>query len=150
MPTSTIIQQSPVAPETTFRGVVAHSQFAAERRLKNRYPMDLSVRFRSHSQSAVFSGSGRTVNLSSGGIFVVSEDVVPEVEISVNARVEMSITWPVLLDGSIQLQLLAVGRIVRWGPASFAATFERHAFRTMKNSSVPLVNAWSPKEVPAL
>ena len=51
----------------------------------------------------------------------------------VGALVEMSIDWPSMLDGTIPLQLVAVGRVLRRGVAHFAASFHRHEFRTLRS-----------------
>ena len=115
--------------------IVANQPIPAERRLKFRFPLDLSVRFRPLSGS-LFSGAGRAVNVSSGGVLVVSQHVVSQHEISVGARLELSIEWPSLLDGRIPLQLFAVGRIVRHRASGFAAAFERYQFRTVRSSSL--------------
>jgi hypothetical protein len=114
--------------------------FRAERRLKFRYPLDLNVRFRPLS-GPIFSGAGRAVNVSSGGVLIVSEPVVSEQVVSphvigVGARVEMSIEWPSLLDGRIPLQLFAVARVVRYRTSNFAAVFEWHQFRTARSASL--------------
>ena len=117
------------------RGVIVDSQPSqAERRVKFRYPLDLSVRFRFLSGSA-FSAAGHVVNVSSGGVLVVSERPVPQHDICVGSEVEMSFAWPARLDGKIPLQLCAVGRVVRSGTFEFAAVFERYQFRTMRNST---------------
>jgi len=107
----------------------------AERRSKFRFPLDLNVRFRPLSGS-LFSGAGRAVNVSSGGVLVVSKRVVSPKEISVGELVEMSIEWPSLLDGKIPLQLFAVGYVVRRRTFDFAAAFERYQFRTL-NRPIP-------------
>jgi hypothetical protein len=118
-----------------------------ERRSKIRYPLDLSIRFRVLSGRSGFSATGRTINLSSGGILVFSEHVALH-EIGARANLEMSIEWPSLLDARIPLQLFAMGRIVRRGPSTFAATFDRHQFRTMSVSrQLPthlIGNVWRP------
>jgi hypothetical protein len=108
----------------------------AERRSKFRYPLNLSVRFRPLAGS-LFCGAGLAVNVSSGGVLVVSQDVVSPHKISVGARMEISIEWPTLLDGRVPLQLFAVGRVVRHRASDFAATFERYQFRTLRSSNLP-------------
>jgi hypothetical protein len=97
--------------------------------------LDLGVRFRPLSGSLA-SGTGRAVNVSSGGVLVVFQQVVSPHEIGVGAWMEMSIEWPSLLDGRIPLQLFAVGRVVRQRTSIFAASFERYQFRTMASSSL--------------
>jgi hypothetical protein len=109
----------------------------AERRSKLRYPLDLSVRFRPLSGKSPFSGSGRAVNVSSGGLLVVSQHVASQRVIGVGEQVEMSIEWPSLLDGKIPLQLFAVGQVVRSRESIFAATFEGYQFRTVRSSNLP-------------
>lgn len=132
--------------------IVSSSTTPADQRLKVRYPLELSVRFRSRSDSARFSGAGRTVNLSSGGVLVISE-YVAQYEIRVGARMEMSIEWPSMLDGRIPLQFVAIGRVLRLGASVFAATFERHQFRTLRSSSQQLarlggdVVQWTPRKL---
>jgi hypothetical protein len=108
---------SPSAPNIDFQG---------ERRRRYRYPLDLSVRFLCRSGESRVSGEGLAVNLSSGGVLVASRH-----QMKVGARVEMSIEWPLLLDGKTPLQLLTVGWVLRRGDYHFAATFDRYEFRTM-------------------
>ena len=115
--------------------IVSNRSVAAERRSKIRYPLDLRVRFRFISAKSVFSGAGHAVNVSSGGVWVVSERLVAQQEISAGAWVEMSIEWPSMLDGKIPLQLRVFGRVVRCGAFDFAAAFDRYQFRTMRSSS---------------
>jgi PilZ domain-containing protein len=110
--------------------IAANWPVQAERRLKFRYPMELSVRFRYFSGESHFSGTGLAVNLSSGGILVASRHRIVE-----GALVEMSIEWPCVLHGKVPLQLVAVGRVLRREESGFAASFERHEFRTMRISS---------------
>jgi hypothetical protein len=113
--------------------IVANWSVEAERRLKFRYPIRLTVRFRYFSGESHFSGTGLAVNVSSGGILVASEHQAIE-----GARVEMNIEWPCVLNGRIPLQLVAFGRVLRRDGSGFAAAFERHEFRTMKSSGPQL------------
>jgi hypothetical protein len=133
--------------------MVSNWPVLAERRTKVRYPLDLSVRFRSFPKGSLLFGAGRTVDMSSGGVLVVSQHVVSHEEIGVGALVEMSVEWPPLLDGRIPMQLFAIGCVVRRGPFDFAASFERYEFRTMKSSSQPPVRLgadvleWPPSKL---
>jgi hypothetical protein len=110
--------------------LVANWPVQAERRVKFRYPIDLRVAFRYFSHRTRLSGTGRAVNIGSGGILVDSAHQIAE-----GALVEISIEWPCLLHGRIPLQLVAVGRVLRRGTSQFAVSFEGHEFRTMKISS---------------
>jgi hypothetical protein len=109
----------------------------AERRSKVRYPLDLSVRFRYFAGGSLRYGVGRTVDVSSGGVLVVSQRILSPHEIDVGVNVEMSIEWPPMLDGRICLQLFAVGFVARRRPFDFAAAFERYQLRTMKSLRQP-------------
>src|SRR5579863_9376989 len=120
-------------PEEHFSKKVSGSPILAERRFRFRYPLDLRVRFQSSPAGALLSGTGLAVNMSSGGVFVASNHPV-----TVGALVEMSIEWPSMLDGTIPLQLVAVGRVLRRGVAHFAASLDRHEFRTLRSPSRPL------------
>jgi len=115
--------------------IAANRPIRVERRLNFRYPLDLSVRYRSFAEGSLLCGVGRTVDVSSGGVLVVSQHSISQQEISMGALVELSIEWPSLLDGRIPLQLFAVGRVVRSRAFIFAATLERYQFRTMKSSN---------------
>jgi PilZ domain len=122
-----------VFPRVHHASAIADRLIRTERRLKARYPLDLSVRFRSSSASRV-SGTGHAVNMSSSGILVFVGQAISQQEIRVGALVEIRIEWPSLLDGRVPLQLFAVVRVVRCRSDSFAAMFERHQFRTVSSS----------------
>jgi hypothetical protein len=120
---------------------VSNRLILTDRRSNARYPLDLTVRFRSFAKGSPLFSAGRAVNMSSGGILVVSPLIVSQHEIREGAHVEMNIEWPSLLDGRIPLQIFAVGWVVRRRPFNFAASFERYQFRTMKSSSQPAVGS---------
>jgi|ERR1700728_5281375 hypothetical protein len=110
--------------------MVANWPVEAERRVKFRYPLQLSVRFRYITEGTRIFGQGLAINVSSGGVLVASEHQIVD-----GAPVKMSIEWPSLLDGKVPLQLIAIGWVLRRGTSHFAATFERYEFRTMRISS---------------
>jgi hypothetical protein len=113
-----------------------------ERRSKSRYPMDLNVRFRLRFRNVLLSGEGRTVNLSARGLLITSQELASSHdEITAGARLEISIDWPVLLDGRTPLQLLARGRVVRRGEIDFAVIFDRHEFRTRRSAKASMAHA---------
>ena len=99
-----------------------------ERRSRSRYPVRLRVRYRTLGKGPV-AGVGETVDFSSRGIMVQAQLHHP---IGTGSRIEAIVEWPVLLDGTIHLQLVAVGRVVRSGMSGFAISLGRHEFRTMK------------------
>lgn len=116
-------------------GLRLHLQLTeAERRSKVRYPLVLKVLYRALGGSRDF-GEGRAVNMSSGGAFVLSNH-----NLGVGAALEVRIEWPSLLDGRIPLQLVAFAKVVRCGESSFAVSFGRHQFRTLKSKVQPIAS----------
>jgi hypothetical protein len=121
----------PKIPPVPDGGPISNGLIVMERRLAVRYPLELSVRFRSISVKFPFFGVGRAINVSRGGILVLSQD-----EVSVGVQIEINLEWPTLLDEKIPLQLFASGRVLRRGTFHFATTIERYEFRTMRASKV--------------
>ena len=95
-----------------------------DRRSRVRFPMELRVRFRGLGRGYRVSGMGRLVNMSSGGLLVAHQDGV-----QIGTLLELHIEWPVRLDGRIPLQIVAVGKVTRCNPSSFAVVLETHQFR---------------------
>jgi len=131
MPTSSMASPGIIEFPAQQRDVASGLYGAArsERRIKFRYPLDLTVRYRCRSVGTLILGEGLAVNISSGGVLVASQH-----QMSVGVLVELSIEWPLLLDGRTPLQLMAFGRVLRRGDCHFVASVERHEFRTMKSS----------------
>lgn len=97
-----------------------------ERRSRVRFPVELTVRYRSMGRRSTVLGMGRTLNMSSGGLLIACEH-----ELRTGVRLELNIEWPSLLDGSIPLQLVATGKVVRSAGSGFAVAFASYQFRTM-------------------
>jgi hypothetical protein len=72
-------------------------------------------------------GFGRTIDLSSSGLsFTTNQPLLP------GQKLDVSIEWPVLLDGAIKLQLVMSGVVVRADTSVVALQIERHEFRTRR------------------
>lgn len=97
-----------------------------ERRSRIRYPVKLTVRYRTVGRKHHLNGTGQTLNMSSAGLLVWAEHGVSE-----GARMEVNIEWPLMLDGTVPLQLVAVGKVVRCAESVFAVSFAQYQFRTM-------------------
>lgn len=98
----------------------------ADQRLHQRYPIELKIEYKLLTRGRVESfGSGRTTNISSGGIFFESDDPLPT-----RGRVELAMDWPFLLEGVCALKLVMRGRIVRSDIKGIAVQIMRHEFRT--------------------
>jgi len=104
----------------------SHNKTVIERRTKARYPVKLTVRYRTVGRAQHVTGVGHTVNMSSGGLLVYAEH-----EVIAGARLEVNVEWPLLLDGAVPLQLVAHGKVVRCGGSMFAISFAQYQFRTM-------------------
>ena len=100
-----------------------------ERRASTRYPMTLEVRYATPGRDArvEMMGSGRTIDVSSSGLrFTADRPLLTGQELDV------SIDWPVLLDGGVQLQLVMSGVVVRTSGTATALQIQRHEFRTRR------------------
>jgi hypothetical protein len=97
-----------------------------DRRQDRRYRINLDLRWKLIRRRRVLdSGVGKTVDLSSGGILFD-----PGRQLPAGLRVELAITWPVLLRNEAPMQLIVSGRIVRAGQNGVAVTMSQHEFRT--------------------
>jgi|HubBroStandDraft_4_1064222.scaffolds.fasta_scaffold323538_2 hypothetical protein len=106
----------------------ASENLPLERRSKNRYPVELNVRYCTLSIGPAPVGIGRTLNVSSGGLLIASEQQL----VHAGSRLQVRLEWPLLLHGTTPLQLIAVCRVIRCQPAGFAVQLERYQFRTRK------------------
>jgi len=97
-----------------------------ERRSKVRYPLELTVRYKTLDDGTIISGVGRTVNVSSSGILITAQHELKE-----GSRIRVTLEWPSLLDGIIPLQLVTTGRVVWCRDSSLAISLDHYQFRTM-------------------
>ena len=104
-----------------------------ERRKKVRFEMERELRFKLLEDTNVVEvGTGQTFNLSSGGVAFTSTR-----SLRTGAYVELSISWPVLLNNTCQLRLIVLGKILRSESGKMACTIERHEFRTQARHHQP-------------
>jgi c-di-GMP-binding flagellar brake protein YcgR len=103
-----------------------------ERRGSSRYPVKEDVRYRILQSKAVqMNGSGRTLDMSSGGIlFTTSERLQP------GQVVEVAVNWPAELHGTCRLQLVVTGQVVRSDNNTAAVRVDRYEFRTRASKAV--------------
>jgi hypothetical protein len=99
-----------------------------ERRASARFALNLEVSFTVEKRGAQEkSGSGHTIDLSSSGLsFSTNLPLLP------GQKLDVSIDWPVLLDGAIKLQLVMSGVVVRADTTAIALQIKRHEFRTRR------------------
>lgn len=102
-----------------------------ERRGKSRFAIRREVRFKILEQEQVLStGSGQTVDLSSHGVAFETA-----AKLSVGELLELSISWPVLLDETCLMQLVVFGHVVRTRRNTVACTIDRYEFRTQRRAT---------------
>ncbi len=106
----------------------SESTLAVERRTKARYPLRLTVRYRTMSDGPALVGVGQTVNMSSCGLLIASDHA----PVRAGAKLQLMVDWPFLLHGSTPLQLVASCRVTRCQPEEFAVRLEQYLFHTKK------------------
>jgi hypothetical protein len=103
-------------------------EIAGDRRSDRRYDITLELRWKLIRRRRVLdTGTGTTLDLSSGGILFESERQLPA-----GGSIELSISWPVLLHNVAPLQLVVTGRVVRASGRRAAIRMVQHEFRTQK------------------
>ena len=102
-----------------------------DRRSKPRFPVNLKVRFRTINLSKELSGEGNTINMSSQGLLVAGDCKWCKR----GSRLELILEWPLVLEGSVPLQLVIFGRVSRRDETTFAIEFRRYQFRTKRRHS---------------
>ncbi|MBZ5581616.1 MAG: PilZ domain-containing protein [Acidobacteriia bacterium] len=101
---------------------------APDRRGNSRFPVREELRYRIlHAKSSPLAGTGRTLNISSGGILFTTEQKLP-----MGRLVEISVNWPARLGGTCPLQFVAIGRVVRAEAELAAVRIERYEFKTRR------------------
>ena len=97
-----------------------------ERRTKKRFVIEQEVRYKMlYGQRIAETGTGRTVNISSGGVWITTES-----PLTAGMPVELAMTWPVLLHDSCPMKLMIYGCVIRSSEKGAAVSIERYEFRT--------------------
>src|SRR5580704_741444 len=80
-----------------------------ERRSKRRFHIEQDVRYKMlYGQRIAETGTGKTMNISSGGVWFTTEALLTS-----GMPIEISMTWPVLLNDSCPMKLMIYGCVVR-------------------------------------
>ena len=107
--------------DRTFSG-----QADRERRIKRRFQIDQEVKYKMlYGQRIAETGVGRTKNVSSGGVWFSTENMLTS-----GMPVELSMSWPVLLNDSCPMKLMIYGCVIRSNEKGAAVAIERYEFRT--------------------
>jgi hypothetical protein len=109
------------------------SETPDERRGKFRFPMQRELRYKVYRDGAVVqSGNGETINIGSGGVWFAMDS-----DASVGSFIQLSVSWPVLLDQSCPMRLVIFGRVLRGAAGVCACTIDKYEFRTQGRSLQP-------------
>jgi hypothetical protein len=112
-----------------------------DRRLSTRYPIALELQCKLlKNRGAERTVFGRTLNMSSGGILIEADRLLPA-----SGVIELSINWPLQLEGACSLKLVIRGRIIRSDANATAIKAEYHQFRTAGVRS----RSTEPSELPS-
>ena len=97
-----------------------------DRRSKFRFAMERDVRYKLAEDGVVVAaGSGQTIDICSGGVaFVTEQPLTP------GGFVEVSISWPVMLDETCPMRFIAFGRILRCNGRKTVCSIDKYEFRT--------------------
>ena len=97
-----------------------------ERRAKYRFGIEREIRYKLAEDGVVVAaGSGQTVNIGSGGIaFTTEQSLTP------GSFIELSVSWPVLLNSTCPMRLIVFGRLLRCKGQLAVCTIDKYEFRT--------------------
>jgi len=103
----------------------------ADRRSSSRFPIMQEIRYRLLDRVAgKLDGNGMTVDMSRNGVLFTTDD-----ELTPGRVLEISVNWPVALDGVCPLKFVATGRVVRASGTLAAVRIERYQFKTRGRNS---------------
>ena len=109
-----------------------------ERRGKRRFQIEQDIRYKMlYGQRIAETGMGKTLNISSGGVWFTTENML-----TTGMPVELALNWPVLLNDACPMKLMIYGCVVRSNERGAAVAIERYEFRTQgRTFQQPVANA---------
>ena len=96
-----------------------------DHRAPNNYPIERDLRFRLAGKRDEVVGSGKTIDIGSKHIVFRTDQLLQS-----GRKIEMAISWPVPLNQTCALKLIASGKIMRVEYGVVAISVERYEFRT--------------------
>jgi hypothetical protein len=94
------------------------------RRAKQRFTLALPLTYRVVKGKGG-AGSGTTLNISSTGLRFTTE-----VALTPGLRVQLALTWPALLNGTVPVKLMIDGTVIRASATDAAAKIRSYEFHT--------------------
>jgi|SRR5215470_4609396 hypothetical protein len=114
-----------------------------ERRSKRRFLIDQEVKYKMlYGQRIAETGVGRTVNISSSGVWFTTETMLTS-----GMPIELSMNWPILLNDVCPMKLMIYGCVVRCNDRGAAVAIERYEFRTQGSRAFQQPAIPSPVEL---
>jgi len=96
-----------------------------------RFPMNREMRYKLlENDRIVAAGLGTTANMGSGGIAFQSDAELPD-----GYFIELSISWPALLDDVCPMRLIVFGRVLRGSEETKVCSVEKWEFRTQSRQA---------------
>ena len=103
------------------------------RRSKHRFAIERNLRYKTADHGVpVAAGSGHTIDVSSGGVAFLAEE-----PLTTGAFVELSISWPALLQETCPMRIVVFGRILRCTGRRAVCSIEKYEFRTQARTFQP-------------
>ena len=96
-----------------------------DRRQDRRYELELDLRFSYEERGVIYFGTGRTQDLSHGGVRFHTNTPPPA-----GMHVELRVDWPFLLQNVCPLELLIRGTILRSDSRGTTLKMSSYEFRT--------------------
>jgi hypothetical protein len=97
-----------------------------------RFPLAREVQYKVlEDNRVVATGTGTSVNMSSGGVAFTVEHTLPA-----GAFIEVSISWPILLDDVCPMRLVSFGKLIRCTTSRAVASVVRYEFRTQSHRTL--------------
>ena len=108
---------------------MARSRFSntsIERRSKLRFPLELEVRYEFKQYRRLQTGVGQSLNISSSGMLLETEH-----RLQPGTKLKLAINWPIKLNATASIKLVARGNVVRVSHNKAAIRFTWHEFRLL-------------------
>ena len=113
-----------MSPTPAPRGRAVVEQRTRRRTVDRRHRARFSIAMRAEYVLGGDRGSAVTCDISSGGIFVKADRLLP-----VGKQVHLYIEWPAVLDDGTALRLVVKGRVLRSGWRGSAISMGQYEFR---------------------
>ena len=104
--------------------VVSPSLNNVDRRIGARFPIEREIHYKLLVRNGGNEeGTGKSINISSGGILLTTD-----CHLQPGTGIEVTISWPVLLDAEVSLRLVTRGQVVRSAEGRVAMKIIRYEF----------------------